>query len=163
MARAKSAGLLAYCPDPDNSGHFRFLIGHPGGPFFRKKDAGHWTIPKGEFEEAEDPYLAACREFREETGLHLDFPGDPIALGSIRQKGGKEIVAWAVSGTFRNPQPCKSNTFPLEWPPKSGKTLQVPELDQLLWADEVTAREKLKEAQIPLLERLLSHLQRKAE
>lgn len=163
MAKATSAGLLAYCPDPENSGCYRFLIGHPGGPFFKKKDAGHWTIPKGEFGEEEDPYRAACREFREETGLPIDFPPDPIALGTIRQKGGKVVAAWAVPGTFQDPQPCHSNTFPLEWPPKTGKILQVPEMDQLLWADENTARGKLKEAQIPFLERLLSHLAKRSK
>lgn len=158
MAKAKSAGILLYSENPDRPGAFAFLIGHPGGPFFKKKDTGHWTIPKGEIDPEEDVFLAACREFEEETGMELETRNDPVALGDIKQKGGKEVRAWGLPGSYRDPQPCKSNTFPLEWPPKSGRTLQVPELDALMWADYDTASEKLKAAQLPFLQRLSEHL-----
>ena len=159
MPRRESAGILLYAPDPDKPGRYRFLIGHMGGPFHKKKDDGHWTIPKGEPDAGEDPFLTACRELEEETGLQPIHTRNPIDLGEIRQKGGKWVRAWALPGRFLDPQPCHSNTFPMEWPPKSGRFIDVPELDRLLWADLETAQAKLRPAQFPFIERLLDHLQ----
>ncbi len=159
MARRESAGILLYAPDPEKPGRYRFLIGHMDGPFHQKKDDGHWTIPKGEPDEGEDPFLTACRELKEETGLEPIHTEDPIDLGEIRQKGGKWVRAWALPSHFRDPQPCLSNTFRMEWPPRSGQFIDVPELDRLLWADLETARTKLKPAQVPFIERLLRQLQ----
>lgn len=143
-----SAGLLMY--------HFRegalyVLLAHPGGPFFRNKDDGHWTIPKGEAESGEDLLNAARREFREETGV---TPLGPfIALKPITQKGGKVVHAWGFAGTC-DPGAIVSNTFVMEWPPRSGRRVAFPEIDRADFFDVPTAKRKVKAAQVPLIEEL---------
>jgi len=128
------------------------LLGHPGGPLFAKKDADTWTVLKGEIEPGEDAHQVARREFEEETG-HRPPDGDALDLGEIRQKGGKLVVAWAVEGDL-DPAAAVSNTFEMEWPPRSGQRAEFPEIDRVEWLDLETARTKIKAAQIPLLERL---------
>jgi len=132
------------------------LLGHPGGPYFAKKDADVWSILKGEYDSDEDPFEVAKREFFEESG-HYAPDGTALPLGEIRQKGGKLVVAWALEGNL-DPASASSNTFPMEWPPRSGRTIQVPEIDRVAWFDLDAAREKLKAAQHPLLDRLADAL-----
>ncbi|HEX5467155.1 MAG TPA: NUDIX domain-containing protein [Candidatus Limnocylindrales bacterium] len=128
------------------------LIGHPGGPFFVRRDEDTWSIPKGEVE-ADEPLEAVVeREFAEETG-HPAPPPPWLALGSIVQKGGKQVWAWAAEGDL-DPDTAHSNTFELEWPPRSGRTIEVPELDRLGWFSPQEARRHLKESQWPFLDRL---------
>ena len=146
----RSAGILLWRRDDD--GTIEVLLGHPGGPYFAKKDADVWSILKGEYDSSEDPFEVAKREFREECGHHAP-DGPPIDLGEIRQKGGKLVVAWALEGNI-DPASASSNTFPMEWPPRSGRTIQVPEIDRVAWFALDPAREKLKAAQHPLLDRL---------
>ena len=129
------------------------LLVHPGGPFWAKKDEGAWSIPKGEFGESEDPLRAAKREFEEELGVAVD--GEFVALPTIKQKGGKVVHAWAVRGDF-DVSKLKSNSFEMEWPPKSGKMRSFPEVDQAAWFDMETARRKMLPSQAPLLEALPS-------
>lgn len=147
-----SAGLLMYrvC-----QGTLQVLLAHPGGPFFRNKDAGAWSIPKGEPEAEEELLLAAQREFREETGLTAQGPF--LLLAPIRQKGGKLVHAWAFSGDC-DPETLRSNTFSMEWPPKSGQSQEFPEVDRLEFFDLPTAREKIKAGQEALLEELTQRL-----
>jgi predicted NUDIX family NTP pyrophosphohydrolase len=128
------------------------LLGHPGGPYFAKKDADVWSILKGEYDSSEDPFEVAKREFFEECG-HYAPDGPALHLGEIRQKGGKLVIAWALEGDL-DPDSASSNTFPMEWPPRSGRTIQVPEIDRVAWFALDPAREKLKAAQHPLLDRL---------
>ena len=143
-----SAGLLMYRLQ---GGRLEALLVHPGGPFFAKKDDGAWTIPKGEVEPDEDLLTAARREFKEETGFK---PAPPfIELTPIRQKGGKIVHAWAFAGEA-DPLQLRSNTFKLEWPPRSGQVQEFPEMDRAGWFDLDEARRKIKAAQIPLLEEL---------
>ncbi len=128
-----------------------FLV-HPGGPFWAGRDAGAWTIPKGEPEEGEEPLAAARREFAEETGLPP--PDGPwIDLGQVTQKAGKVVQAWAAEGDA-DPALLRSNTFPIEWPPGSGRRREFPEIDRAGWFTLSEAREKLIEAQRELLDRL---------
>jgi predicted NUDIX family NTP pyrophosphohydrolase len=127
-----------------------FLV-HPGGPFWKNKDAGVWTIPKGEFTNDEPALDAAVREFREETGVILKGPFQP--LSPVRQKGGKRVYAWAAPGDL-DPQKIVSNTFDLEWPPHSGKTRTFPEVDKGAWYSLAAARHYINPAQIPFLEEL---------
>jgi len=129
-----------------------FLV-HPGGPFWAKKDAGSWTIPKGEYSAGEDPLDAAKREFREETGQAIDGLFQP--LSEIRQAGGKIVTAWAVEGDI-DPSTLRSNTFTVEWPPRSGKSRDFPEVDRGQWFTLAEARDKLLPAQCPLLDELAS-------
>src|SRR5262249_34796118 len=129
----KSAGLLLYREKADNSS-IEILLVHPGGPFWRNKDEGAWTIPKGEFNDEEDPLCAARREFEEETGMHAPesqrgFAADYIALKPIKQAGGKTVYAWAVKADF-DPNTMRSNEFEIEWPPRSGRTQKFPEIDR---------------------------------
>jgi predicted NUDIX family NTP pyrophosphohydrolase len=124
---------------------------HPGGPFFKNKDEGNWTIPKGEFLDDEEPLAAAKREFQEETGQQAD--GDFTSLGSIKQKSGKTVYAWAIEGDIDH-ETIVSNVFDLEWPPRSGKMISVPEVDKAGWFDVEIAKQKINPAQIPLIERL---------
>ena len=154
MAR-ESAGLLVYRPANDG---IEVLAVHPGGPFFAKKDNGIWSIPKGELE-AEDPYLAARREFAEELGQPAP-DGDPISLGSVRQAGGKVVHAWALRAgdSEIDTEAIKSNTVDVEWPRGSGRLLTVPEVDRAAWMTPETAREKLNPAQVALVDRLLDIL-----
>ena len=123
----KSAGLVIY---RHKAGLLEIFLVHPGGPFWSKKDAGVWSIPKGEFEEEEYPIEAALREFKEETGMKIT--GDLFALDPLRQPGGKMVYAWAIAGDF-DPAEIKSNTFSIEWPPKSGMVKEFPEVDRAGW------------------------------
>ena len=148
----QSAGILLYRKinkEPE------VLLVHPGGPFFAKKDLGAWSIPKGEFPEGEDPLDAAKREFQEETGYVPK--GEFIPLGSVKQTSGKIVLAWAAQGDF-DPEKIKSNTFTLEWPPKSGQCKEFPEVDRAEWFPLALALEKINSAQRELIQRLqISH------
>ena len=136
-------------------GALEFLLAHPGGPFFKGKDAGAWTIPKGEVEEGEDPLAAAKREFEEELGLKP--AGTFLELTPVKQKGGKIVRAWAVDGDCNTLQ-IKSNTFTIEWPPRSGHTSEFPEVDKAAFFSLEGAKQKINPAQIPLLEELRTKL-----
>jgi predicted NUDIX family NTP pyrophosphohydrolase len=146
----RSAGILLWRREANGS--LEVLLGHPGGPYFAKKDADVWSILKGEYDSGEDPFEVAKREFFEECG-HDAPDGPALDLGEIRQKGGKLVIAWALEGDL-DPDSASSNTFPMEWPPRSGRTIQVPEIDRVAWFALDPAREKLKAAQHPLLDRL---------
>lgn len=155
MVKRVSAGILMYRL---TNGGVEVLLAHPGGPFFKNKDNTHWSIPKGEPDEdlGEDLLITAMREFKEETGI---TPlGNFIELGSITQKGGKEVFAWAVEGTLPEGFVHECNTFEMEWPPRSGKMMEFPEIDKIEFFTIDKAKEKIKAAQIPLLERLMLHL-----
>ncbi len=128
-----------------------FLV-HPGGPFFRNKDGGAWSIPKGEVEPSEDPLTTARREFSEETGIDVPENGY-VALGEVRQKGGKRVTAWAFEGDC-DPAAIKSNTFEIEWPPRSGQRQTFPEVDRAEFFSPDAARVKLNAAQAELVSRL---------
>ena len=128
-----------------------FLV-HPGGPFFRNKDGGAWSIPKGEVEPSEDPLTTARREFSEETGIDVPENGY-VALGEVRQKGGKRVTAWAFEGDC-DPAAIKSNTFQIEWPPRSGQRQTFPEVDRAEFFSPDAARVKLNAAQAELVSRL---------
>lgn len=145
----KSAGILAY---RFHDGVLQVLLVHPGGPFFTKKDAGVWSVPKGEFED-EEPLAAAKREFEEEVGMPIS--GTFTALTPVVQKSGKKVWAFAVRSDI-DPTNFKSNTFPLEWPPRSGKFVDTPEVDKVEWLDIPTAMQKINTGQIPLLAELQS-------
>jgi predicted NUDIX family NTP pyrophosphohydrolase len=127
------------------------LLVHPGGPYWRRRDEGAWSIPKGEMDAGEDAEDAARREFTEETGVHLAGPLEP--LGEIRQRGGKRVLAFAAEGDV-DIQIIKSNTFEMEWPPKSGGKQVFPEIDRAGWFDLPVAQAKILEGQRPLLDRL---------
>jgi len=132
------------------------LLVHPGGPFWAKKDLGAWSIPKGEYQQGEDPLAVALREFEEETG-HRPAGGRPLELGAIRQRGGKVLTAWALAGDL-DAAATTSNTFTMEWPPRSGTRREFPEVDRAGWFDPPSAREKLNPAQAELVDRLLAAL-----
>jgi predicted NUDIX family NTP pyrophosphohydrolase len=138
-----------------SGGTLEVLLVHPGGPFWAKKDAGSWSIPKGEFEAGEDPWTAARREFAEETGATID--GSATELTPVKQPSGKVVHAFAVEGDF-DPATLKSNTFELEWPKGSGRKRQVPEVDKAAWFDVVEAGTKLLAGQLPILVDLLKRL-----
>jgi predicted NUDIX family NTP pyrophosphohydrolase len=144
-----SAGLLMFRRNDDN---LDVLLAHPGGPFFVKKDDGVWTIPKGEAAPGEDLLDRARIEFEEEIGLRP--VGDWIPLGSIKQKGGKTVHAWAFEGDLPEGFQPKSNLFEIEWPPRSGKLETFPEVDRAEFLPLEIARQKIKSAQLPLLDRL---------
>ncbi|HEX3600040.1 MAG TPA: NUDIX domain-containing protein [Lacipirellulaceae bacterium] len=144
----QSAGLVVYRRLDEQ---LEIFLVHPGGPFWQNKDAGSWSIPKGEFTLPEDPLQAARRELLEETGFRVDGPFAP--LQPIKQRGGKVVHAWAVAADFEASQ-FKSNSFTLEWPPKSGKVAEFPEVDRAEWFDFATAREKINAAQCELLMQL---------
>jgi len=149
MATRTSAGILLY---RRSEGRLEVLLAHPGGPLFRQRDEGHWSIPKGE-PDGDEPLLdVARREFQEETG-HPVPDGPVVELGSIVQKGGKVVHAWAAEGEL-DTDLAVSNTFRMEWPPRSGQTAIFPEIDRVAWFDPQEARRRVKAAQIPLLERL---------
>jgi predicted NUDIX family NTP pyrophosphohydrolase len=145
-----SAGLLMY---RRTEGEFQVLLVHPGGPYFANKDAGAWTVPKGEPAEGEDPLAAARREFREETGVEVPPAAAMLPLGQVKQKGGKVVQAWAFEGDC-DPSKCVSNTFRLEFPPRSGKMQEFPEVDRAAFFSIAEARTKINAAQVELLERL---------
>jgi predicted NUDIX family NTP pyrophosphohydrolase len=158
MTRAmtlRSAGILLF---RRQGGEAEFLLVHPGGPFWAKKDAGAWSIPKGRIEDEEEPRACAVRELEEELGRapQLD-PEQLIELGSIRQRAGKVVEAWAAEADF-DPASLASNTFAMEWPPRSGKQQEFPEVDRAEWFDLATAREKILPAQAELLDRLLERI-----
>jgi predicted NUDIX family NTP pyrophosphohydrolase len=144
-----SAGLLVYRL---KDGQPEVLIAHMGGPFHAKKDAGHWSIPKGEYEESEDPKRVALREFEEETGQPVP-KGELKDLGTIEQKNNKTVIAWALEGDL-DVSAVKSNTFSLEWPPRSGKIQEFPEIDSADWFSLRDAAPKLIPGQAQFLERL---------
>jgi predicted NUDIX family NTP pyrophosphohydrolase len=132
------------------------LLAHPGGPFWAAKDAGHWTLPKGEVEPGETVEEVARREFHEETG-HPAPDGDAIDLGEITQKSGKRVVAWGLEGDL-DPATAVSNAYEMEWPPHSGLIVEFPEIDRVAWFGLDEARERLKEAQVPFVDRLADAL-----
>jgi predicted NUDIX family NTP pyrophosphohydrolase len=154
MSERRSAGLLLYRHRPD--GGIEVLLAHPGGPVWAKRDEGAWTVPKGEFHEGEQAWDVARREFEEETG-HPPPDGELIALGEIRQKGGKFVEAWALEGHL-DPATAHSNTFPFQWPPRSGRWITIPEIDRVEWFAPDEARRRIKDTQIPFIDRLLEAL-----
>ncbi len=151
--RRRSAGLLLYRRVPAG---IEVLLAHPGGPVWAKRDEGAWTVPKGEFGEGEAAWDVARREFEEETG-HPAPGGQPVHLGEIRQKGGKVVEAFDLEGDL-DPAAARSNTFPLEWPPRSGRWITVPEIDRVAWFSPDEARRRIKDTQVPLVDRLLAAL-----
>jgi predicted NUDIX family NTP pyrophosphohydrolase len=144
----RSAGLMLYRGAADR---LEVLLVHPGGPYFAKRDAGAWTIPKGLVEPGEEDAVAALREFAEETGTAVE--GEPIPLGEVRQKGGKTVVGFALAGDL-DPDAIRSNSFRIEWPPRSGERQSFPEIDRAGWFTPPEAREKLIPEQVPFLDRL---------
>ena len=149
----KSAGLLMY---RHRDGNLEVFLVHMGGPYWAKKDAGAWSIPKGEYESGEDPFEAAKREFLEETGLIA--AGEFTRLEDVKQPGGKVVSAWAFEGDC-DAETIRSNTFTMEWPPRSGRFQEFPEVDRGQWFDPDTAQEKILKGQRPLLEELQRRLQ----
>jgi predicted NUDIX family NTP pyrophosphohydrolase len=161
MATRRSAGIVLFRRLPGSNSGFEVLLGHPGGPFFTRRDEGHWTIPKGEPDDPADDLLAvARREFEEETGKPApDDPGadGPIALGTIVQKGGKVVHAWAIEGEM-DAATARSNTFVMEWPPRSGQQQEFAEIDRVAWFEPDEARRRLKPTQVPFVDRLAAIL-----
>ena len=139
-------------------GRLEVFLAHPGGPFFARRDEGCWTVPKGEIEAGEDLLTTAIREFEEEVGISIDPQRKFIELGSIRQKGGKIVHAWGVEHDCEPPPPSKSNTFTMEWPPHSGRLRKFPEVDRAAFFPLAKAAEKVKDTQLPLIERLAAAL-----
>jgi predicted NUDIX family NTP pyrophosphohydrolase len=148
-----SAGLLMF---RNKDGALEVLLVHPGGPFFRK-DNGAWTIPKGEVMEGEDLLARAQLEFREELGVN-PIARDWIELGTVKQKGGKTVHAWAFEGELPSDFAVASNTFTMEWPPRSGRTQEFPEIDRAEFFPIEMAKEKINQAQVDFLDRLIEHL-----
>lgn len=151
----KSAGILLF---RRTNKFIEFFLVHPGGPFWKGKDKGAWSIPKGEFVDGEEPLSAAKREFEEETGQKID--GEFIALKTIQQKGGKLVYAWAVEGDM-DAKNIISNTFKQEWPYKSGKWIIAAEVDKAGWFGEEEAKEKINAAQVALIEDLIKKIKPK--
>jgi predicted NUDIX family NTP pyrophosphohydrolase len=145
----RSAGLLLYRV---RDGAPEVLLGHMGGPFWARKDERAWSIPKGEYGDDEDPLAAARREFVEETGSPPP-DGEAVPLGEVRQSGGKRVVAWALEGDL-DPATVRSNTFVMEWPPRSGRQQEFPEIDRAAWFDLDAARRKVVKGQVALLDAL---------
>jgi predicted NUDIX family NTP pyrophosphohydrolase len=150
MAARRSAGILLH---RERDGGREVLLVHPGGPFWAKKDSGAWSIPKGEYEDGEDARACALREFREELGSQAP-DGELVDLGDVKQRGGKVVTAWALEGDA-DAEAISSNTFTLEWPPRSGRTQEFPEIDRAEWFGLDEARERILAAQAPLLDRLV--------
>lgn len=148
-----SAGVLLFRRSP---GGIEVLLGHPGGPFWARRDEGAWSIPKGEYADGEDPRAAAAREFAEETGATLP-DGPQLDLGTVRLPSGKRLTAYAVEGDL-DPARAVSNTFEMQWPPRSGRMQAFPEIDRVEWFDPARARVKLARGQAELVERLISAL-----
>ena len=149
MAARQSAGILLY---RRKGGATEVFLVHPGGPFWKNKDAGAWTVPKGEIKDGEDLLAAAVREFREETGF--DVKGKFIALEPVVQKAGKKVYAWAIAGDI-DAGAIRSNTFSMEWPPKSGRQTVFPEVDKGGWFKVAEAREKINPGQRGFLKQLV--------
>ena len=147
-----SAGILLYRKTDD----LEFFLAHPGGPYWKNKDEGAWSIPKGLIDETEESIDAAVREFEEEVGFRPE--GDFIGLGSIRQKGGKEVHAWAVEGDLPDDFTLESNTFEMEWPPNSGETQRFPEIDQAQFFPVDIALDKINPAQAEFIYRIRKKL-----
>lgn len=145
----QSAGILAFRRVPDT--RLQVFLVHPGGPFWRNKDAGAWSIPKGELAAGEEPLAAARREFQEETGFTVE--GDFLPLEPVSQRGGKSVHSFAVEADF-DASSARSNAFSMEWPPRSGRMQEFPEVDRAEWFDLDVAREKINPGQAPLLEQL---------
>ena len=154
MSRKSSAGVLLY---RFRDGRIEVLLVHPGGPFWQRKDEGAWSLPKGEFDEGEEPEAAARREFAEETGLTLDV--DLTPLTPARQRSGKIVHPFAGEAEL-DVGAIRSNLFPMEWPPKSGKMQEFPEVDRAEWFDFETAARKINPGQRPILAELETRLQR---
>lgn len=151
----RSAGILLYRIVAEAP---QFLLVHPGGPYWAKRDAGAWTIPKGEYEEGESPRDCALRELGEELGAAPSLDAELLVdLGAVRQKSGKIVEAWAAEGDF-DPDELRSNTFTIEWPPRSGSEREFPEVDRAEWFGPEPARRKILPAQVELIDRLLEHL-----
>ncbi|MER6149702.1 NUDIX domain-containing protein [Streptomyces hirsutus] len=152
MRGARSAGLLVF----RHTDHgLEVLLGHMGGPFFARRDVGAWTVPKGEYDAGETAWDAARREFEEELGLPPP-DGEAVPLGEVRQSGGKTVTAWAVEGDL-DPAAVVPGTFRMEWPPKSGRMREFPELDRVQWLALDRARELVVSAQAAFLDRLAEH------
>jgi predicted NUDIX family NTP pyrophosphohydrolase len=147
-----SAGLLMYRM---TSGRLEVLLVHPGGPFWRRKDLGAWSIPKGEYSSSEEPLEAAKREFQEETGCEPRGPFIPLT--AVKQAGGKEISAWALEGDW-DPAQLRSNTFSMELPKGSDRFREFPEVDRAAWFEVPEARRRINAGQVPLLDELLNQL-----
>jgi len=156
MAAKRSAGILLYRLE---DGEPLLLLVHPGGPYWAKRDLGAWTIPKGEYEDGESARVCALREMGEELGAAAPAltAEQLLDLGSVRQKSGKVVEAWAAEGEF-DPATLNSNTFRLEWPPRSGNEREFPEVDRAEWFDPAQARRKILAAQVELIDRLLERL-----
>ncbi|CAL9631039.1 NUDIX domain-containing protein [Streptomyces sp. Tu 3180] len=152
MRGARSAGLLLFRRTDRGP---EVLLGHMGGPFFARRDAGAWTVPKGEYDPAEPAREAARREFREELGLEPP-DGEAVPLGEVRQSGGKVVTVWAVEADL-DPAAVVPGTFTMEWPPGSGRTGEFPELDRVEWFTLERAREVIVTAQAAFLDRLAEH------
>jgi len=142
-----SAGLLLY----RRRDFIEVFLVHPGGPLWAKKDAGAWSLPKGEFDAGEDPLEAAKREFLEETGTAID--GDFVALSPVVQRSGKTVFAWAIEAEL-DPSQLKSNSFSMEWPPRSGRFAEFPEVDRAAWFDLPEARNRILDGQVSFLDQL---------
>jgi len=155
VAAKRSAGILLF---RFVAGAPQLLLVHPGGPYWTKRDLGAWTIPKGEYEAGESARDCALRELGEELGAAPELePESLIDLGAVRQKSGKVVDAWAAEGDF-DPAELSSNSFAMEWPPRSGRQREFPEVDRAEWFEPERAREKILAAQAELIERLLEHL-----
>lgn len=148
----RSAGILLY---RKARGGVEVLLAHPGGPFWARKDEGSWSIAKGEYDETEDALTAAKRELREETGIVVS--GELVALGTYRQPSGKLVAAWAAEGDF-DPRNLQSNICRIEWPPKSGRFLDIPEVDRVEWFPIADASTKITKGQVPIVEALARKL-----
>jgi predicted NUDIX family NTP pyrophosphohydrolase len=149
-----SAGLLLY---RRKNGEIEFLLVHLGGPFWAKKDEGAWFLPKGEVNPGEDEKAAAIRELREETGLEFDPSSALISLGTVKHKSGKTVHAWAFEGSC-DPGAVRSNTFEMEWPPRSGKKQTFPEIDRAAFFTVATAEKKMHQTEFEFLSRLVGIL-----
>ena len=150
----RSAGILLY---RRGEAGLEVLLVHPGGPFWAKKDLGAWSIPKGEHDDGEEPMACALREFEEELGSALEHAGELVELGEVRQRNRKVVTAWAAEGDL-DASAVRSNTFTMEWPPRSGRRQEFPEIDRAEWFPLPRAREKLIEAQTAFLDRLEERL-----
>lgn len=156
VATKRSAGILLF---RRGGGETEFLLVHPGGPFWAKRDQGAWSIPKGEIEAGEEPRTAALRELEEELGSPPPLEAEQlIELGQVRQRAGKVVDAWAAEADF-DPAKLQSIGFEMEWPPRSGRQQEFPEVDRADWFGLEAAREKIIAGQAPFLERLLDHLE----